>query len=568
MFEVLSQSFMETVHDPLLEIPNWLRTFLSTPSLATSMIIWSPAVMRVTPLRYWLRCTTSSRWTHNSGLLTLRWETLAFFGCRYQQLQGLIQIWNTTGTYDQLNLGGVAAMEELARQIQGNIDSRSDLDNVSWSDVRLDSGSQRAAVLRWHIDRRIEQSRGVVVCGGTGDGVVAPGGKVQPLGAGKAGRGRAGRERFPGRDVGMKAGDGRAPATGEMTSLLAVMLVPSCGALWRVSRFLEVLEWRCRARLPNVLVSFLKYVTTVRPFVVGSLLVKGPSWGKWSETILALKFLETGGTVDSESCDKVVYSILSTGLASRAFRRLHLVISAFRPPSVAESAEAVLRRLLASRAIGGYSLTSDVLAPGSPTVFQSSQAARPQDTLRAPYHVSLLSSSVRSYLNAYKRRMLRPVSEVADMETRLRSTGRCVDPVFQHSRRRCVGFVRDMVRAGSVEFVEGCSWARWSLFVARKAGVKRFFVDARAGNRHFSRPPAGPLLTGEGLCHVEFHWAHEDAHSWFVGSADINNALHQMRIPNWLHALFCTARCPRTWSWLHRKSGQLETSLSLPTPSE
>ena len=41
----------------------------------------------------------------------------------YQQLQGLIQMWCTAGTYDQLNLGGVAAMEELARQIQSCVDA-------------------------------------------------------------------------------------------------------------------------------------------------------------------------------------------------------------------------------------------------------------------------------------------------------------------------------------------------------------------------------------------------------------------------------------------------------------
>ena len=53
------------------------------------------------------------------------------------------------------------------------------------------------------------------------------------------------------------------------------------------------------------------------------------------------------------------YSILSTGLASPALHRLHPVISDFRPESVPESGEAALRRLLESRAIGCYSLTSD-----------------------------------------------------------------------------------------------------------------------------------------------------------------------------------------------------------------
>ena len=51
--------------------------------------------------------------------------------------------------------------------------------------------------------------------------------------------------------------------------------------------------------------------------------------------------------------------MLSTDLASPALHRDHSVISDVRPPSVAESGEAALRRLLASRVIGGYSLTSD-----------------------------------------------------------------------------------------------------------------------------------------------------------------------------------------------------------------
>ena len=39
------------------------------------------------------------------------------------------------------------------------------------------------------------------------------------------------------------------------------------------------------------------------------------------------------------------------------------------------------------------------------------------------------------------------------------------------------------------------------------------------------------MLTGEGLCRVHLRGAPEDAQNWFVGSADIKNAFHQMRIP-------------------------------------
>ena len=40
-------------------------------------------------------------------------------------------------------------------------------------------------------------------------------------------------------------------------------------------------------------------------------------------------------------------------------------------------------------------------------------------------------------------------------------------------------------------------------------------IDSRASNRHFLVPPFRLLLTGEGLCHVEFQAAPEDAQNWF-----------------------------------------------------
>ena len=45
------------------------------------------------------------------------------------------------------------------------------------------------------------------------------------------------------------------------------------------------------------------------------------------------------------------YSLFSVDLAPPALRRLHFVISDFRPPSVSQSGEAALQRLLASRVI-------------------------------------------------------------------------------------------------------------------------------------------------------------------------------------------------------------------------
>ena len=50
--------------------------------------------------------------------------------------------------------------------------------------------------------------------------------------------------------------------------------------------------------------------------------------------------------------------------------------------------------------------------------------------------------------------MLRPVSDVTDMKTQLGPAGRYVDPVYQHSQRHHVGFIREQVKAGCVGFIE------------------------------------------------------------------------------------------------------------------
>ena len=94
----------------------------------------------------------------------------------------------------------------------------------------------------------------------------------------------------------------RSPAAGKMTPLLA-------GTLGRVSRVEEVLVWRCRAQLPNVLGSFLKFSAITRLFVAGSLrdrvIIR-----EMNESVFVLNIWETGAFGLSKSCEKVVYPIL------------------------------------------------------------------------------------------------------------------------------------------------------------------------------------------------------------------------------------------------------------------
>ena len=79
---------------------------------------------------------------------------------------------------------------------------------------------------------------------------------------------------------------------------------------------------------------------------------------------------------------------------------------------------------------------------------------------------------------------LSSVCFVLDMEVRLGRAGRYVDPVFQHSQRNYMGFVRDLVKADSFDFVADAVEHVGLFFVVQKAGAERFIVDARTSNRY------------------------------------------------------------------------------------
>ena len=165
--------------------------------------------------------------------------------------------------------------------------------------------------------------------GGAGGDDAADGCNVHAPGVRGTGRGKADKGHARGRGRGKKARGGDVvPPPAKWCLHQPQRWVPPA-AMRRVLWTLVVLVWRCRARLPNF---------------VGSIL----------------------------HC-------------------LHAVIPDFRPPSVAESCEAALRRLLAGCAVEGYALTCDDAAPGSLTVFQSSRVARPQDASKEPNIVLVLT---------------------------------------------------------------------------------------------------------------------------------------------------------------------------------
>ena len=218
-----------------------------------------------------------------------------------QQVQGMIQICYTVCTCDQLNLGGVAAVEELARQIRIYVVVCGDPGNMSWSDSRFHTESNRAgdAWCRLYTEPAERRFRGRVwwnASGVGGDGAGA-GGKVQARGRGRGKR--------------KKAGGGRRPAAGKMTSPLAATLGSSGG----VAAGLKV-SGGLGAALPCASGKRSRLLPEVfNDCSCGSQALS--SRGKatireMNESAFALNFLETGGVGRSESSEMVGYSVAAT----------------------------------------------------------------------------------------------------------------------------------------------------------------------------------------------------------------------------------------------------------------
>ena len=98
--------------------------------------------------------------------------------------------------------------------------------------------------------------------GGAGGDSSVAGGKVQAPAFG-VGRGKGDTGRGRGRGKGKKAGGGGVPPQAKVRLSWPQRSVPLAALQW-VSQILEVLVWRCRARLPNVLASFMKCLMTAR----------------------------------------------------------------------------------------------------------------------------------------------------------------------------------------------------------------------------------------------------------------------------------------------------------------
>ena len=101
-------------------------------------------------------------------------------------------------------------------------------------------------------------------------------------------------------------------------------------------------------------------------------------------------------------------------------------------------------------------------------------------------------------------------------------------------------FVKDLLQRGLLRMSLGAKERVGVFFVKKKGGRLRLILDARRVNEWFRKPPHVALVTSEGLGRIEVtgdELGPETLDLW-VGTADVKDAFHRMRMPRWLGDYF------------------------------
>ena len=104
--------------------------------------------------------------------------------------------------------------------------------------------------------------------------------------------------------------------------------------------------------------------------------------------------------------------------------------------------------------------------------------------------------------------MLRSDGEVASLNHELGEPGLYMDPILGRSRRHYPGFVKDLRKAGLLDFTVQPSERCDIVLVKKKNKKLRMILDARCANRRFNAAPSLPLLSSEGFGRIEVSLAY------------------------------------------------------------
>ena len=233
----------------------------------------------------------------------------------------------------------------------------------------------------------------------------------------------------------------------------------------------------------------------------------------------------------------------ATGDQSHVLARVWGLHSSRRPPADAPCEEAALKKLLKGRSIYCTDLAGRNIAtfrPGAVSLPDHIHDARALD--------ELVGSEMHKVLEGGMKRMGAEVVNFSDLP--------CAywDPTLRG--KTYVAFLKDLDGRGLLQFTLHKKEEAGIFFVSKKSGALRLILDGRRGNKHLARPPHVSLATVEAFSNAEVEPPEEysqDAEGarqflkdegLYVGTADVMDCFHRLRIPLWLAELYCLRPVP------------------------
>ena len=192
---------------------------------------------------------------------------------------------------------------------------------------------------------------------------------------------------------------------------------------------------------------------------------------------------------------------------------------------------------------GGYVAAAASQANLAP--YEYSLLSVPECVADAPFLADILTAEACKTLEGYEKYMLRPREDVARIREERGAPGRHVDPTLLRSPRAYAKLVKRMHNNGMIDYTTTCYCELGVFFVWKKNGKIRLILDCRRANILFLEPPGVDLVTSEGLSRIEVENENGDdsdlmaALRVFLGSADVADCFHRMRLKGKIRRYFC-----------------------------
>ena len=176
------------------------------------------------------------------------------------------------------------------------------------------------------------------------------------------------------------------------------------------------------------------------------------------------------------------------GLHSEVAERCQSAVLSWGCAPTGPEAQGALALLL--RGKGVYATSPSHMAP-----FSNSLLSVPTSIAGSPVITQLLGEQEVNFLEGYKALMLRPPSEVEQLDEMHGPIKAYTDPLLRKNRRIYAAFIKRLKKIGMVTYSRSAKCVLGVFFVRKKDGRIRLILDCRPCNRVFGAPPGVELVT-------------------------------------------------------------------------